>query len=126
MAALLRWRGSTPLEIAPVVERIQRRPPKPKLQVRVLPGALLTNGVCQTMMSDMLKHLEFVDDAVLWRGNQVGFPTSGGEFCLSMSEEDFENGEIPEPERQELRDNREAIVAEIEKRWTITEGRDET
>lgn len=73
-----------------------------------------------------LAHLEFVDDAVLWRGNQIGFATGENELCLSMSEEDFENGEIPEDERQELREHREAIIAEIEKRWTITEGRDET
>lgn len=50
-----------------------------------------------------LNKLTFDGECFMWGENQVGFLNGDNSVCVSLSEEDFENGELDEEERNELR-----------------------
>jgi hypothetical protein len=56
---------------------------------------------------------------VLWDEDQIAFAVDDGDppmLHVSMTEEDFENGELAEESRAELRLAREAILADLQSR----------
>lgn len=64
-------------------------------------------------MNEQLQHLEQMHDTFLWRGNQIAFEDGPGEMLMSITDEDFENGEIPPEEAAEVKANLWLIVMAI-------------
>jgi len=56
---------------------------------------------------------EKLAEAVLWDGDQIGFFVGPGQLCMSLTDEDFENGEIDFDKRLEIRRNEQAIRHEL-------------
>ena len=78
------------------------------------------NSMFKSNNPAVAKNLEIlggIDDAVvMWGGRdgwQIGFFEDTTTICMCITDEDFENGELPRDVRQEIRDNQEAILAEL-------------
>lgn len=60
-----------------------------------------------------------ISTVVLWEGDQIAFAVNDDDppmLCVTLSEEDFENGELAATKRAELRAARTDIVAELRRR----------
>jgi hypothetical protein len=80
---------------------------------RSIPRRRITTEDKNMPTTTTIPELEILEDCVLWDGDQIAAFISPGELCLSISDEDLENGEVSIPKRKEIWAAEEAITREL-------------